>query len=194
MTGLDRFLAWLYSLFILLISSLGLTVDTATIACGIALLLVLVDFITGVIASKHEGQKIKVRSKRMRWSCAKIAVYAGVIAFTIIIGTGLHSIEVTINPEVLQTDTLEATLYCVRVEAYFFIWIETVSIIENLRRRLPNMEFLKIIHYIVAVEFVKRIPKLSAYLKEKDSKNVVCEDFEDPSKDEESEESDSDNK
>ena len=185
MTGLDRFLAWLYSLFILLVSSLGLTVDAASVACGIALVLVGIDFITGVIASKHEGQKIRMRSKRMRWSGAKLAVYTGVIAFTIVIGTGLHSMEVIINPDVLTTDTLEATLYCVRVEAYFFIWIETVSIIENLRRRLPNMEFLKIIHYIVAVEFVKRIPKLSAYLKEKDTKNFVCEDFENPEKEEE---------
>lgn len=173
----DKLLAWFYSLMIILYSGVRLTVDAAMIAIMLALFLVVVDFVTGVTASKHEGATVKIKSKKMRWSFAKLLVYAGAVAFTLVVGVGLHAIEIIMNPEMSTTDTLRMTLYCVRVEAYFICWIETVSIIENLRRKFPDIRFLKILHYIVAVEFIKRIPKLEKALKETDTKNI-CEEFE----------------
>lgn len=177
METIERLFAWLYSLMILIFSGASVSVGGAVIAIFIAVILVGIDFVTGVYASKREGRSIKIRSRRMRWSLAKILVYSGCISLTLLIGMLLNGMEIALGAtEEQKTGALIFALYCVRVEAYFICWIETVSIIENLRRRFPDNMFLKFLHYIVAVEFVKKIPKLETFLKEKDVKPYEYEE------------------
>lgn len=174
---IDKILAWFYSLSILMFSGIAPSVGGVVIAIFIAMILVSVDFITGIFASKREGRAIKIRSKRMRWSMAKLLVYSGCIAFTLFIGMCLNAMELSLGADSCEeTRVMIFMLYCVRVEAYFICWIEIVSIIENMRRRYPTNLFLKFLHYIVAVEFVKKIPKLENFLKEEDIKPYNYED------------------
>lgn len=172
MDNIMKFVTWSYSVLILAGSAVKLSVGGVLIAMFIAVCLVAVDFVTGVFASKREGRAIKIRSKRMRWSLAKILVYSGCLLLTILVGLGLHAMEIILSNGInkVETNVLIFTLYCVRVEAYFICWIESVSIIENLRRRFPDNMLLKFLHYIIAVEFIKKIPKLENFLKESDIK------------------------
>lgn len=199
MTIYDKIIGWFWAMCLLVGSSLQVTVNAAGFACLFALILVGVDFISGVLASKYQDKKIpiKVRSRKARWSFAKLFVYVSVIAFTTFVGVGLHVFEILLrqtDPEILHgigmaddkllTDIniLYYTLYVIKVMAWVICWIETVSVVENLRRIWPDNLFLEYLHFIIAVEIINRIPKFAKFLKEKDEKNLVCEEFDDEQK------------
>lgn len=180
MNAADKIFAWLWSILILIFSGIETSQKTIGIVFVLALGLVLTDFITGSSASFVERYRanqdgITLKSRRMRWSFAKLAEYCLVIAITLLIGHSLSALEASIGGD--GAGTLLTTLFCVKVEAWIICWIEAVSIVENLRRIFRKSMFLEIIHYMLAVEFVKKIPKLSDFFKERDKKGV-CEEFE----------------
>jgi hypothetical protein len=59
----------------------------------------------------------------------------------------------------------------VKVEVWMIVYIEGLSIIENLRTIFPRDKFLKFMHYLLSVEFLKFIPIVSKFLKENDENN-----------------------
>lgn len=127
--------------------------------------LIALDFITGVWKSKVSKVKVKIWSKRMRWSVVKVFIYVGALFFTACLGAGLYCIDFIIN-SAKDNQILNYTLFIVKYMTYIISWIETVSIIENGRKINPNSTFLKIIHYLVAIEFIRRIPKLHKVIRE----------------------------
>ena len=53
---------------------------------------------------------------------------------------------------------------------YVALWIEAVSITENLIKIFPRVIFLEYIHFMISTEWVKKISGLANFLKEKGEK------------------------
>lgn len=72
---------------------------------------------------------------------------------------------------------ISGALQCISFVCYSAFWFYSVNILRNMKLILPNesaaYKVVSFIHYIVSVEFVKRIPGLTTYLnlKIKDEKN-----------------------
>ncbi len=162
---LDRTVTWIASLAMAFMAVFTNNADAVGLAIMLSLLLVVLDFCTGIMASLCEGKSIS--SKRIRWSFAKTVVYAASLVLTLAIGVSLHMIE-GFSTEPTKT-TLAITLTIVKFEAYVIAYIEVLSNIENLRRIFPNNLFLKYIHWILSVEIIKKIPKFSEFLKEREN-------------------------
>lgn len=144
------------------------SMDAVIVSITLAVLLVVIDFASGVAASMlvdHVG----IKSKRLRWSFAKTAVYSITILGTLCIGVFLHLISTYADSSAGNT-VINWTLAGVKYEAYVASWVEIVSILENLIRIFPTNTFLKFIHYVVAVNFIKKIPLLANYFKETEEK------------------------
>ncbi len=114
----------------------------------------LADFITGIVSSWKKGEKFT--SSRARWSFAKTFCYIGTFVVIIIIGLCINQLAFFIS--------------ILKITVWAAIWFEAVSNIENLISLFPNNRFLKFVHYILAVEWVKKIPFLSDFLKEEKTK------------------------
>ncbi len=166
---MDKLLTYLYSLLLIFIAAYSQNMQTVVVACTLALLLVVIDFGTGVAASKIVDG-IGIKSKKLRWSFAKLVVYVSAIAATLAVGIFLHMIDVFISPTSGRSDILTLTLIAVKYEAYVVAWIEIVSNLENLLRIWPDNKFLKYLHFVVSVDFIKKIPRLTDALKEKEVK------------------------
>lgn len=118
------------------------------------LLVFVVDFVTGTLASFRSGHKIE--SNRLRWSFAKTVCYLGTFAFTLICGVCLNKTN--------------AFIEIVKIEEYIAIWIEATSITENLIILFPKFEFFKVMNFMLSTVWVKKISGLMDYLKEKNDK------------------------
>jgi phage-related holin len=133
----------------------------ASISLLICLLVVGLDFITGYIASICEGER-NLKSKKMRWTAAKLLTYAGTVFMIFIIGGLLSAFE---------SGCKAYTIKIVYFVVLFFTWIETVSNFENLHRIFPKSLFIRYILWFLSVEFITNIPKFERFLKEKQKKN-----------------------
>lgn len=63
---------------------------------------------------------------------------------------------------------VEATLQCVSFVTYVCIWFYSQNILRNLRSLFKEGAMYKVVdflYYVISVEFVKKIPMLSSYLK-----------------------------
>lgn len=113
------------------------------------------DFFTGFFASLKQGKGFQ--SSKARWSFAKAFCYFGTFAVIVFLGITLKKMDLFMN--VLNVAVWSAT------------WFECISNLENLLILFPNNRFLKFMHYILAVEWVKKIPGLSDFLKEEKTKD-----------------------
>ena len=118
------------------------------------LILFIADFISGCMASFLTGNKIE--SYRLRWSFVKTFCYFGTFVFTVISGLCLNKLPFFIN--------------IMKLEVYVALWIEAVSITENLIKIFPRVIFLEYIHFMISTEWVKKISGLTNFLKEKGEK------------------------
>jgi hypothetical protein len=127
----------------------------------VALVLVLftVDFITGFIKSIKVTRKVSVKSKKLRWSVVKMFVYLSVIALTFLICE-------------IMSIGIDATLAAVKIEVWCIIYIEGLSIVENLKVIFPEDKFLGFLHYLLAIEFLKYVPALANFLKDKEDETT----------------------
>ena len=110
------------------------------------LILFIADFVTGN----------KIESYRLRWSFVKTFCYFGTFVFTVISGLCLNKLPFFIN--------------IMKLEVYVALWIEAVSITENLIKIFPGVVFLEYMHFMVSSEWVKKISGLANFLKEKGEK------------------------
>jgi phage-related holin len=118
----------------------------------VVLLLFVVDFITGIAKAVRLGNSIK--SSKLKWSLYKLIVYLGTMTLTFFICESMQ----------LSKDTAVSV---VNVEAWFIVYIEGLSIIENLQAIKDN-KYLQFIHYLLAIEFLKRFTILNDFLKTND--------------------------
>lgn len=118
------------------------------------LILFIADFISGCMASFLTGNKIE--SYRLRWSFVKTFCYFGTFVFTVISGLCLNKLPFFIN--------------IMKLEVYVALWIEAVSITENLIKIFPGVIFLEYMHFMISSEWVKKISGLTNFLKEKGEK------------------------
>lgn len=118
------------------------------------LILFISDFMTGCVASFVCGNKIE--SYRLRWSFVKTFCYFGTFVFTILIG--------------VCTNNLTFFVDMVKFEVYVALWIEAVSITENLIKIFPKVIFLEYMHFMISTEWVKKISGLTNFFKEKEGK------------------------
>jgi hypothetical protein len=114
--------------------------------------LFVLDFITGIAKSVRIGDAIK--SSKLKWSFYKLLVYLGTMTLTFFICESMG----------LSKDT---GVSVVNIEAWFVVYIEGLSIIENLQKIRDN-RFLQFIHYLLAVEFLKKFNILSDFMKNKE--------------------------
>ncbi|MDR2064567.1 MAG: phage holin family protein [Prevotellaceae bacterium] len=114
--------------------------------------LFVLDFITGIAKSVRLGEAIK--SAKLKWSLYKLTVYLGTMALTFFICGSMN----------LSKDT---GVSIVNIEAWFVVYIEGLSIIENLQKIKDN-KYLQFIHYLMAVEFLRKFSILSDFIKNKE--------------------------
>jgi hypothetical protein len=115
------------------------------------------DFVTGVLKTIKTTGKLSLKSKKLRWSFVKMFVYLSVMAITFYVCESMQ----------LSTAT---GLAAVKVEVWCVVYIEGLSIVENLLMLFPDDKFLKFMHYLLSVEFLKYVPIVSNFLKEKEDK------------------------
>jgi phage-related holin len=123
----------------------------------LTILLFVIDFLTGVAKSVKVTGTFALKSKRLRWSFVKAAVYLAVMLLTFAVCEMLGL-------------SVETGISAVRVEAWCIVYIEGLSIVENLLALFPTDKFLMFLHYLLSVEFLKYVPMLNSFLKEKDEK------------------------
>jgi hypothetical protein len=116
------------------------------------------DFVSGFVKSRKHCGRWMFRSKKLRWSFVKMFVYMCVMALTFYVCEAMQP----------ERDT---GLSAVKIEVWCIVYIEGLSIVENLRVLFPNDKFLQFIHYLLSIEFLKYIPLLNHFLKEKDNGN-----------------------
>jgi phage-related holin len=112
------------------------------------------DFVTGVLKSRKLSGSWRLRSKRLRWSFVKMFTYMSVMALTFYVC------------DVMRLRS--AGVSVVKTEVWCIVYIEGLSIVENLLAVFPRDRFLKFLHYLLSVEFLKYIPVLNNFLKEKE--------------------------
>jgi len=110
------------------------------------------DFFTGWAKSIVITKKIGLLSKKLRWSFVKMVVYLALIAFTFYICSAM------------EVDWKGA----VKIEVWWIIYTEGLSIVENLMVVFPHFSLLRFLHYLLAIEFLKVMPMIANYLKEKE--------------------------
>jgi phage-related holin len=111
--------------------------------------LFVLDFITGIAKSVRIGDAIK--SSKLKWSFYKLIVYLGTMTLTFFICESMKLSQ-------------ETSVSVVNVEAWFVVYIEGLSIIENLQK-IKDSRYLQFIHYLLAVEFLKKFSILSDFMK-----------------------------
>jgi phage-related holin len=116
----------------------------------VVVVLFVLDFFTGIGKALKSGDRI--RSGKLKWSLYKLLTYLGVMTLTFFISESMG----------LGRGTGVAV---VKVEVWFIIYIEGLSIIENLQVIKDN-RYLQFIHYLLAVEFLKKFAVLGDFLKE----------------------------
>ena len=118
------------------------------------LVIFVIDFITRCIASFLRGKQIE--SYKLRWSFVKTFCYFGTFVFTALTGICVNNVDVFL--EILK------------LQVYVALWIECVSITENLIKIFPGVIFLEYLHFMISSEWVKKLSGLANYLKEKEKK------------------------
>jgi hypothetical protein len=113
------------------------------------------DFFTGFFASLKQGKGF--RSSKARWSFVKSLCYFGTFATITFMGVALNETDMFMN--------------ALKVAVYSAVWFECVGNLENLLILFPENRHLRFLHYMLAVEWIKKIPGLSGFLKENRRKN-----------------------
>jgi hypothetical protein len=113
------------------------------------------DFVTGVIKSVKVTGRLSLKSKRLRWSFVKMFVYMSVMAVTFYVCEAMQLTDST-------------AISVVKVEVWMIVYIEGLSIVENLKIIFTGDKFLNFLHYMLSVEFLKYIPFVSKFLKEEE--------------------------
>lgn len=123
-------------------------------------LLFAIDFITGIAASFCKGGKIE--SHKSRWGFAKTLCYFGTFGLTLFFKSAGS------DPGFFD--------YVLKLEIYVAAYIECVSILENMVVIFPKHLFFKYLHYMLTIEWVKKISGLKEFLKEHKSNNTNEDD------------------
>jgi phage-related holin len=124
----------------------------------LVLVLFIVDFVTGVLKSRKVYHSWTLKSRKLRWSFVKMLVYMFVMALTFYVCEAMY----------LEKETV---IGIVKIQAWCIIYIEGLSIVENLLAVFSEDKFLKFLHYALSVEFLKYIPILSNFIKEKEGED-----------------------
>jgi phage-related holin len=111
------------------------------------------DFITGVLKSVKLTGSLSLKSKKLRWSFVKMFVYMAVMGVTFYVCEAMG----------LSDDT---AISVVKIEVWMVVYIEGLSIVENLKTIFTKDKFLNFLHYMLSVEFLKYVPFVSKFLKE----------------------------
>lgn len=117
----------------------------------VVLLLIVADLITGITASFKEGESLK--SSKARWSFTKLMVY-------------LFSMFLTFSVCELMGIKDDTAVSIVKVIVWAVIYVEGLSIVENLSRIIPGNKVIGFLHWLLSVEFIKRVPLLADFFKE----------------------------
>ncbi|MDR0602762.1 MAG: phage holin family protein [Bacteroidales bacterium] len=142
---------WKYLLFVA--TSVGAYFEPINALLILVAALFIFDFITGVLKSVKLTGTLSLKSKKLRWSFVKMFVYMTVMAITFYVCEAMK----------LSKDT---SISVVKIEVWMIVYIEGLSIVENLKTIFKDDKFLNFLHYMLSVEFLKYIPFVSKFLKE----------------------------
>ena len=140
-----------YLLFIL--GCIGAYFEPIELLVVLVLVLFSIDFITGIWKSLKAGDRVE--SRKLRWSLGKLLTYLLAMTLTFF------------ACEVMGIEAGTA-VSVVKVEVWFIVYVEGLSIVENGLVIRPGDKFLSFLHYLLSVEFLKAIPVLANYFKQDD--------------------------
>lgn len=132
---------------------LGAIVAQANDILGILAVFIVVfvlDLISGLAKSIATG--VKIESYKLRWSFAKTCCYLLTFAFTMFVGIAIGAIE--------------GAGLVLKTEVYVALWVELLSITENMTKIFPGVSLWGFLHHMLAFEWIKKVNGLSNYLKE----------------------------
>jgi hypothetical protein len=141
--------------FVFLVGCVTAYFEPIKLLIFLVVLLFCLDFVTGVWKSVKINRAWKMKSKRLRWSFVKMFVYLSIVAFSFLICEFMR----------LSSET---SISVSKVEVWAIVYVEGLSVVENLLVIYPNDKFLKFLHYLLSVEFLKFIPVFGKFLKETD--------------------------
>jgi biotin transporter BioY len=124
----------------------------------LVLILFLTDFVTGFIKSRRQAGRWTLQSRKLRRSFVKMFVYMCVMTLTFYVCGAMQLAQ-------------DAAISVVKVEVWCIVYIEGLSIVENLRVLFPQDKFLSFVHYLLSVEFLKYVPLLNGFFNEKEDGN-----------------------
>jgi phage-related holin len=145
----------LYKYLIFLAGCVGAYFEPIRLLVVLVVMLFCLDFATGVWKSVKINRSWEIKSKRLRWSFVKMVVYLSLIALSF----------VTCGFMQLRVDT---AISVAKIEVWAIVYVEGLSIVENLLVIYPKDKFLRFLHYLLSVEFLKFIPIFGKFLKEED--------------------------
>lgn len=116
-----------------------------------------INFTVGVITSisvQNESWSLK-----KAWKFVLEAFYiSGIMAFTFSIGERLGDKVVMLE--------------IIKLISYYIIWFYSQNIAKNFRRILPESRITRFLHYLISLEFIKKLPVISQFNKY-DKKNYI---------------------
>jgi phage-related holin len=128
---------------------------------ALVLVLFVIDLATGIWKATRAGEKIQ--SRKLRWSFGKLLSYLVVMTLTFF------------TCEAMGLDAGTA-VSVVKVEVWGIVYVEGLSIVENMLAIRPGDKFLLYLHYLLSVEFLKFIPTLSNFFKQKTDGDAIDKD------------------
>lgn len=110
----------------------------------------ILNFFTGLVCGYLVSQE-SFNFKKAKWALIEMAIYLVIVASGFFIGEKMK-------------DT-EAFLKGIYGVTYAFIYFYTVNILKNLKQLLPRSQSIRFLYFILSIEFIKKIPFMTDFLK-----------------------------
>jgi phage-related holin len=145
----------IYKYIVFVIGCIGAYFEPVQALLLLVITLFVFDFFTGIAKSRKTSGRWMLQSKKLRWSFVKMFVYLAIMALT------FNVCEATRLSDAVA-------LSVVKVEVWCIVYVEGLSIIENLLVVFPEDKFLRFMHYWFSVEFLRYFPLISGFFKERE--------------------------
>jgi phage-related holin len=125
--------------------------EPAAFAVWLIACLMAADIFSGITASFREGESLK--SSKARWGVVKAVSYIAIVLLVYFVCDRMGVEKST-------------SLMVIKAVMWYLIYVEGLSISENLLRIEPGNRFFQGIHYFFSFKMLKLIPYLSDFMKE----------------------------
>ncbi len=114
------------------------------------------DIVFGIIED-FIVSKNKFNPKKFMLAFVYVALYTSIVAGVYVIGERMGD--------------MEESIYVVKTLTYVFVYFYVSNSVRNLRKIFPNSKILAFLDFFLGLEFMQRIPALSAFMDREKNKN-----------------------